>query len=285
MTNIRMLSRFAPAALLALALALLAFASGGADAQSGNARLRVLHASPDAPAVDVYLDGAEAVSDLAINSITDYVSVPAGSHTVEVFPASANGSGTPVIDASVTLNAGTDYTVAAVGRLASIEPLVLTDNNAAPPSGKAKLRVVHASPDAPAVDVFAEGAGVIVPNAPFKAASDYLELAAGTYNLEVRAAGTDTVALDLPGVALEAGKVYTAFAVGLLNGSPALQAKLTVDATPAQATATPVHLPSTGGLPPSESSTLSGWLIVGALLAATGLGVGSLALVRARNHG
>lgn len=39
-------------------------------------------------------------------------------------------------------------------------------------------------------------------------------VAAGSYDLEVRVAGTSTVALELPGVTLESGKTYTVFAVG-----------------------------------------------------------------------
>jgi hypothetical protein len=243
------------------ALGLVSTASAQAEA-----RIRVLHASPDAPAVDVYLDGSEAISDLAFDEITDYVSVPAGSHTVEVFPAAADGTGDAVITADVTLSADTDYTVAAVAALAEIEPLVLVDDNSAPAEGESKLRFVHASPDAPAVDIYAEGAGVVVPNAAFKDASGYLDLPAATYDLEVRAAGTETVALDLPGIMLEEGTVYTAFAVGLLEGEPALSAKLTVDAsfepTPTP-TPGPAVVPVTGGagIPPAASSNWSVWLV------------------------
>jgi hypothetical protein len=245
------------------ALALASTASAQAEA-----RIRVLHASPDAPAVDAYLDGSEAISDLAFDEITDYVSVPAGSHTVEVFPAAADGTGDAVITADVTLSADTDYTVAAVGALAEIEPLVLVDDNSAPPAGQARVRFVHASPDAPAVDIFAEGVGVIISGAAFKDASDYLTVPALTYNLEVRAAGTETVALALPGLALEAGNVYSAFAVGLLEGEPTLSAKLTVDAsfepTPTPTpTLSPTVVPVTGGagIAPAASSSWGVWLV------------------------
>jgi hypothetical protein len=254
-----------------------------AAAQEDGARIRVLHASPDAPAVDIFLDGQKAVTNLAFDSITDYVNVTAGAHNVKVFPAPSDGSGTPVIEADVTLSAGTDYTVAAVGKLSEIGPLVLTDDNKAPAEGQVRLRFVHASPDAPAVDIYAEGAGVVVPNAAFKDASGYLDLPAGTYNLEVRAAGTETVALDLPGITLEKGKVYTAFAVGLLQGQPALKAKLVVDAT---APAAPPHS-GVGSLDGSSGTAAWVWLLaIGAGLAGLVLagGVGTLATVRMRRR-
>ena len=268
---------------LAAAIGVLAVFSAASAQTANEARIRVLHASPDAPAVDIFLDGQKAITNLAFDAITDYVKVPAGAHNVKVFPAPSDGSGTPAIEADVTLSAGTDYTVAAVGKLANIEPLVLVDNNSAPSSGQAKLRFVHTSPDAPAVDIFAEGAGVVVPNAVFKDASGYLDLAAGTYNLQVRAAGTETVALNLPGITLEKGNVYTAFAVGLLQGQPALKAKLVVDAT---APTAPPHS-GVGSLDGSSGSATWVWLLaIGAGL--TGLvlagGVGTLATVRMRRR-
>ena len=40
---------------------------------------------------------------------------------------------------------------------------------------------------------------------------------AGTYDLEVRPAGTEDVALELPGVTLEAGMTHDVFAIGLVE--------------------------------------------------------------------
>jgi hypothetical protein len=144
--------------------------------------------------------------------------------------------------------------VVAVGKLADIEPLVLADNNAPPAEGKAHVRFVHASPDAPAVDIAVKGGPVIFSNVAFKGVGDYTPVDASTYDLEVRLAGADTVALDLPGIKLEAGAVYTVFAMGLAGGEPALTAVLQKDASGAAgmassgaaASAAPANLPVTG---------------------------------------
>lgn len=218
---------------LSLSLAVSAFAQGS------QARVRVVHASPDAPAVDVWVNGSVAFSNAPFKGITDYAGLDAGTYNVQVSPTGATSP--IVIDADLTLDAGTDYTVVAVGQLASIEPLVLVDNNSAPAAGKAHVRFVHASPDAPAVDIAVTGGPVLFANVPFKGVGDYLPVDAGTYDLEARAAGTTTVALSVPGVALEEGKVYTIFAMGLLSGEPALTAVPSVDAS------YPTTLPTTGG--------------------------------------
>jgi LPXTG-motif cell wall-anchored protein len=256
---------FVISAVLVLSLAL----SVTAMADGHQARVRVVHASPDAPAVDVWVNGAVAFSNAPFQGITDYAALDAGSYNVQVSPTGATEP--IVIDADLDLAAGTDYTVVAVGLLADIEPLVLMDNNAAPAAGMAHVRFVHASPDAPAVDIAVTGGPILFSDIPFKGFGDYLPVAAGTYDLEARLAGTETVALSVPGVALEDGNVYTIFAMGLAGGEPALTAVPSLDA------AAPVLMPVTGG----ETTNL--WLM--ALLAGgLALVAGGLFLRRRENH-
>src|SRR5690554_77326 len=102
-----------------------------AGAQSETAAVRIVHASPDAPAVDVWVNGEVAISGLAFGEATDYVNLPGGDYDVAVTPAGA-GAEDAVIEATLTLENGAAYTVAAVGEVAAIEPLVLQDNLAAP---------------------------------------------------------------------------------------------------------------------------------------------------------
>ncbi len=226
---------FVISAVLVLSLAL----ATSALAQDNAARVRVVHASPDAPAVDVWVDGSVAFSNAPFKGITSYAALSPGSYNVQVTPTGATEP--VVIDANLDLAASTDYTVVAVGQLANIEPLVLVDNNSAPAAGKAHVRFVHASPDAPAVDIAVAGGPVLFSNVPFKGVGDYLPVDAGTYDLEARLAGTDTVALSVPGVTLDDGGVYTIFAMGLAGGEPALTAVASLDA------AAPTTLPTTGG--------------------------------------
>jgi hypothetical protein len=231
---------------------------------ANEARVRVVHASPDAPAVDVLVNGAKAFTNAPFKGITGYAPLAAGSYKVQVVPT---GATTPVvIDATLDLKANTDYTVVAMGKLANIGPVVLVDNNAAPAAGKAHVRIVHASPDAPAVDIALKGGAVLFKNLAFKAASEYLPVDAGTYDLEVRAAGTTTVALPLPGIKLEAGKIYTFFAMGLLSGAPALTVVPQADAPIAAATALPK-----AGEPFTFTSTILMALVAGMAAMVAGL--------------
>ena len=233
-TQMRKLALTSFVVILVLAAASTAFAAGH------EARVRVVHASPDAPAVDVWVnDSIVAFSNAPFKGITAYSALEPDTYNIKVVPTGATDP--VVIEADLTLEEMTDYTVVAVGQLVNIEPLVLVDNNSTPAAGKAHVRFVHASPDAPAVDIAVQGGPVLFSNVSFKGVGDYLPVDAGTYDLEVRLAGTETVALSVPGVALADQTVYTIFAMGLAGGEPALEAVPSVDA------AAPAMLPETGG--------------------------------------
>ncbi|MER3437642.1 MAG: cell wall anchor [Chloroflexota bacterium] len=183
---------------------------------SGDACVNVIHASPDAPAVDVYVDGAKALENLAFGKASGWVALPAGEHQVQV-TATGGQPDQAVIDAKLTLEAGAAYEVAATGLLANIAPQIYQVNLSKLDENTARVRVIHTSPDAPAVDVAVKGGDVLISNLAFPNASDYLEVPAGSYDLEVRAAGTTTVALELPGVKLDPTMVYDVFAIGQLG--------------------------------------------------------------------
>jgi hypothetical protein len=195
------------------------------------AKVRVLHASPDAPAVDVYADGAQVLTNVAFGTISDYMDVPAGDHQLQVFAAGSDpAAGGAVIDATVTFAEGTAYTVAATNDLASIEAQVIVDDPA-PVADSAQIRVVHLSADAPAIAVAADGSkDLLIKKLAYPKASKYLTVPAGDYDLEARVAGKKTVALQLDPITVEAGTSYSVFAIGSAKGGT-LQAVIATDAT------------------------------------------------------
>ena len=221
---------------VALVLVLSGLLAGTVAAKDRQSSVRVVHASPDAPAVDVLVNGNVAFSNVTYRTISQYTPLEPGQYRVQVVAAGTQGPA--VIDTTLTVQPGTDYTVVAIGRLAEIRALPLVDNNELPAANQAKVRVVHASPNAPAVDVAVAGGPVLFGGLTFGNASDYRTVDAGTVNLQVRPAGTQTVALDLPNVTLSGGTVYTVFAVGLLQGQPPLEALVAVDAAAGTSQAT-----------------------------------------------
>ncbi len=107
-----------------------------------------------------------------------------------------------MIDATLPLEAGKYYQVAVIGLVAEINEAVFEVDSSAVGEGMSR---VHASPDAPAVD------GEL----SFPDASDCAVVESMSFDLQVQPAGTEDVALDLPGVAFEEGMVYDIFAMAL----------------------------------------------------------------------
>jgi hypothetical protein len=188
----------------------------------GEARVRVVHASPDAPDVDVLVDDAEALADVPYLAASDYLELSAGDHNVKV---NAAGTATTVIDADVTLADGTDYSVLASGLVASIAPIVLEDDNSPPAAGNAKVRAIHGAPSAPAVDVYITAPGAdlsgetpALSGVEFGDVSNYIEAPAGDYQVRVAPTGTTTVVIDSGTLTLAGGQIRTAIAVDAVGG-------------------------------------------------------------------
>jgi len=231
MKRIALSSAVLAVALAAVAITVLAKVDEApvAPAQA-DARVRVIHASPDAPAVDVLVNGTDVFTDTAFGDITDYAVVPAGTYTVTLEPAVG---GAPVFTETLVVEEGTDYTVAAAGTFTTtdvvdFELLPLVDDNRVPALSKARARFVHLSPDAPAVDIAVKDGPVLFSNVGYRGVGDYVEVTAGTYDLEVRLAGTSVALLTAP-VTVDPNNVYTVFATGLAFGTPPIQALPSVD--------------------------------------------------------
>lgn len=238
------------AALLAVALSLTGVVQAAGAMQQMQTRLRAVHAAPDTPAVDVSVDGAVAFPGLSFPSVSSYIDSTPGAHRVRVAPA-GEPQAAPLLETTADLAANTDHTLVVVGRADSLEPLLLQDDNSAPPPGQARLRLVHASPDAPPVDVAVAGGPVLFSNVAFKEVGNYVTRAAGTVDLEVREAGTNNVLLPLPGLPLNNCSVYTLFLMGLREGQPPLQGVLSLDAITDCVPGTPAALRATAAAQPT----------------------------------
>lgn len=175
--------------------------------------VRIGHCSPDAPNVDVSVDGDVAFEDVAFKTISDYAELSAGSHEVAITP---HGKDDTVLETTLELEENTNYSVFATGMVDDdLQATVLTDDPGMIPDDQAHVRFVHCSPDAPAVDIrVADGGPTLCENVAFRTASEYTPVDAGTYDVEIVPTGTDEVALTLPDTVFEGGAAVSAIAVG-----------------------------------------------------------------------
>lgn len=208
---------------IAILVPLLFVACSSSD--SNTAYVRVVHASPDAPNVDVIVDGTTVLTDVPFGVASAYLSVDEGERRVQV---NVTGTTTTVIDATLTLVGDTGYTVIARGLVADIGALVAVDSRGTFGSGSSALRAIHGAPSAPNVDIYVTAPGAdlatatpVLTDIPFEAIAEYLSVAPGEYQVRVTAAGTTTVAIDSGSVNLANGVNYTAIALdGVGGGAP-----------------------------------------------------------------
>lgn len=261
---------------VALALALGAsLMSSGATHAAGNAFVRVVHAAPAAPDVDVYVDGSKLLTSFKFGTVTDYVPLAAGQHEIAVTPAGKSVSNA-VIKQSVSVNNGVSYTVAAIGDNNTTPGLVAFADDNSLASGKAKVRVYHLSSDAGAVSV-ATGGQTVIPDLTFKNASSYLAVAPGSYTFDVTvksSGATVNTSADLA-----ANTITSVFAVGLLKGSGDTAFKFVA----ATVRGTPTGLPGTG-FAPGEVQSASAPVALYAGLVVVILLLGGLGYVQSRRR-
>jgi hypothetical protein len=196
---------------------------------ASNAQVMAIHASPDAPGVDLYVDNVKVnTAALTFPNNSAYLPVASGTRTIKVTVA---GDTTTVLTAQAAVLPGMVASLFAVNALDSLTFSGYLDTLTAPAAGKAHVRFIHLSPDAPAVDIALAGGAVVFPNVSYLDNTAFTPLDAGTYDLEVRLAGTSTVVLPLPGIALTAGKIYTVWASGFVagTGAQALGAQIIVN--------------------------------------------------------
>lgn len=170
---------------------------------AATAKLQVLHASPDAPAVNVLVDGVEQLGDVDYRQGSAALELDAGSYDVKVDGITPAGTATVIGPVNLTFDADTLYSVVAVNDVANIEPLLLEQPDTAVAAGSARVRVLHAAPLAPQVDVFATTPGAdLTAEAPigsfsFKEDLGPIDVPAGDYQLRVTLPGDpNTVVFD-----------------------------------------------------------------------------------------
>lgn len=221
----------------------------GEDVELGTAEVRVVHASPDAPAVDIYVnDGVEPiVANVSYGEASHFLEVPAGDYEVQVRTAGADPTTDPVFSDLITLNDGDRASAIAAGLLGSTDPnsqlriVALFEAFSAPSAGLASVRIVHAGADAPSValDVGADGSAEITDLERF-------------------------TATGASGVQLRAGQ---SLRVGVLAGFP--PAEVTTFTLPALQEGSELLVIATGLLA-SEATAADGFSLVAVTPTATG---------------
>ncbi len=193
----------------------------------GYARYMIVNAAPDLPNIDVFVDNfKQNITPIGFGSNTIYNGITPGSRIISVKTGGINS----VFSQStynVKLNEANrpNYTLIAAN-LASVPDLIwIEDDLTIPAAGKASLRIIHASSDAPALNAYVGTATTpIFPAASYryKEFSAFVPIDAlvtGTsYSVQIRNVATNAVLRTQTFTAVS-GKIYTIIVRGLVTPS------------------------------------------------------------------
>ncbi len=188
--------------------------------------IRVIHGSPDTPAVDVLVNDKIAISGLSYQKQAGPASLPAGTYNVKVNLA---GTATTAINSDLKLEDGAYYAAYALGFTRNISALVLRELPFTI-TGVGLLRVLHGAPSAPKVDVYLSRPGrdlkylrPALRGVSFKDAGPYFAVRPGEVQIRVTPSGTKTVAIDAT-INVADGSLQTAVAADKPGGGAPLSA-------------------------------------------------------------
>jgi hypothetical protein len=175
------------------------------------AQFKLIHAAPGTAAINAFVDGIAQFISVPYAAASSYETVPAGAHVLTVDTVTSPGA--PIATAQPTFGAATNTSVIVTGLPGAQTALVLADDNLPGTAGNARVRFVNVAPDVAAVDVLVNFAKQVV-GLPVNTASSYRELAENTYAISFQLTGTQTALVNLPAVALTAGRTYSLYLIG-----------------------------------------------------------------------
>jgi Domain of unknown function (DUF4397) len=208
------------------------------------ALVRVVHALPGFAAVDAFVDNTKEFPNVTYRTVTPYKEVPDVHEQFAIRPAGQD-SAQPFAQNREGISGGNHYTAIAMPSTDGKPTLrVVADKLTPPPSGRASVRVIHASPDAGEVDVFVKGEdNALFDGVNTQTVTNYNEVDPMTVTLEVRPQGEVNVLLMVPNVTFEPGHLYTMVVTGKAKGTPKLEV-IKIDDKLGVTTGTPSVSPS-----------------------------------------
>lgn len=211
------------------ASALLLGACGG-DSSSSTFSLRVIHASPDAPQVNVLVDDDPILTQVDYKQGSGFERLKTGTYDLRVDAITPAGD-VPVIPVpGFSFDPNTEYSVLAIGKVGdnTLQPLVIANPRSAVSAGQARVQVVHAAPVAPTgVVVYVTAPGAVIDgNTPALGTFDFgqnlgpVEVPAGSYQIRATLTGSLVPVYDSGTVALPAGADLLVVAVNNTTNGP-----------------------------------------------------------------
>jgi Domain of unknown function (DUF4397) len=190
-------------------------------------QMRVIHASPGTPNLDIYLDGAStpAIWNLAYGTSTGFMPLVSDTHRITIRVAGSPADSTPIFQRSFILSPNSSLNIVAIGLLTRQNSrgflLLLIPANLSPSMlHYARAQVIHASPSYGTVNVYVNDTWAVQDLFYGDGLFTGIDYIPGAYTFTIKPSKNDTTitVLSLPNMVLQANTLYTIVDYGLADG-------------------------------------------------------------------
>lgn len=173
----------------------------------------IVNASPSSGDLYFYAD-QNLLNSTALNygNSAGYYRFYLGNRTFSI----KSSAGTSLATTSLTLNNQDYFGLFAVNTFNNIELVAYRDTLVQPAAGNARVRFINLVPDSPELDVATPSASLAT-GLSFKEATDFIEVAAGTYDITFKNTNTGTIITTDTAEILNAGYIYTIYVKGFVS--------------------------------------------------------------------
>lgn len=181
--------------------------------------LNIIHAIPSTELLDFYVDNTRANNeDFGYTKKLGYYNLYSGERTLII--TKKNNTAT-VLSQKFTMQPERGYSLFIVNKLETPQYVLVKDSAAALTTGKANVRFINLSPDAPVLNLAIAGATTdLVTDKAFKQYSEFITIdAAAKVTFNVKNKDTGVIEASLPDIKIESGKAYTIWVKGLKSAT------------------------------------------------------------------
>ena len=181
--------------------------------------VRVFHASPQAPPVDIYINESLAFSNLQYKQFSNYTSLEVGDYRIDVFQAGDTTK--PIISGALNVEDGKMITVAVIGDLNDLGLLLIDDVTKKTSDDYGSFRIVNLSPNSKSIDVLVNGKSVVI-DLEYKQNTSYIDARPDRYNIDVVQTIEKVLLLSFSAL-IKSKRIYTLYILGDVPNISSLQ--------------------------------------------------------------
>ncbi|SHE72603.1 DUF4397 domain-containing protein [Clostridium fallax] len=183
--------------------------------------VRLLHASPDSPSVDVYMSGKLIASNISFGEHTNYFEIAPDDYNVEIYLSGKKD--TPLFSKYIEIYPKSYFTIGIINMFEDIDLRRILDGSSGNNQNISFLRFIHYSPKAPLLNLSLGRVKTLFKFMEYRESSGYYPLSPGIYTFNLSASNASFLSFPIPNIKLKPNKFYTIYSIGLTLDNPRIR--------------------------------------------------------------